>query len=339
MAKVNLLFTGATGYVGSSVLSAFLDHPQRESLNITALVRNAEKAEKLKAFGINVVVGDHTDAVLFEKLASETDYLFGVADADNLAVAQAALNGLKKRFQATGVAPAFIHISGTGVLADDAKGKFSEVVYHDDDPAHIETLDPKALHRDVELLLVAADKEGYVKTYIVSPPTIWGRPQNKLAKAGFTHTLSIQVPALIKVSLARGSGSYVGDGKNIWDNVNVDDLGIFYTKLFDHVRSNSNAAHGREGFYFARADEHSLYDVGKGIAVALHSLGKVKSPEPTAFKQEELDQFFGGFQRYFGCNARARGNRALATGWKPTKTTKDFLAGFKEEAEAVLASM
>ena len=71
--------TSSLGYVGSSVLSVFLDHPDRTNLNITALVRNADKAEKLtKDFGINVVVGDHTDATLLEKLTSETDYFVGV---------------------------------------------------------------------------------------------------------------------------------------------------------------------------------------------------------------------------------------------------------------------
>jgi len=56
-----------------------LDHPDRTNLNITALVRNSEKAEKLKKdFGINVVVGDHTEAAFLEKLTSETDYFFGI---------------------------------------------------------------------------------------------------------------------------------------------------------------------------------------------------------------------------------------------------------------------
>ncbi len=64
---------------------------------------------------------------------------------------------------------------------------------------------------------------GYIKSYIVSPPTIWGRPQNKVSKSGLTNTLSIQIPALVKVSLARGIGSYVGAGKNVWDNVHIDD--------------------------------------------------------------------------------------------------------------------
>ena len=109
------------------------------------------------------------------------------------------------------------------MLADDAKGEYSDVVWHDDNPNQIDTLAPTQLHRDVELLLINADKEGYVKSYLVSPATIWGRPENKIAKSGIAHAHSQQIPALIKISLARGAGGYGGAGKNIWNNTNLND--------------------------------------------------------------------------------------------------------------------
>ncbi|KAF8638091.1 hypothetical protein AX17_002452 [Amanita inopinata Kibby_2008] len=339
MAKKNILITGATGYVGSSVLSSFLDHPKGSNLNITAVVRNADKAKKLKAFGVKTVVGSHTDAALVEKLVSENDYFINVADADSMEVAEAALKGFKKRYESTKTASSYIHISGTGVLADNAAGKHEETIWYDNNLEQLDTIDPEALHRNVELRLIEADKEGFVKVYIVSPPTIWGQPQNKLAKAGFTHTQSIQIPALIKVSLARSSGSYVGEGKNVWDNCHIDEVGQFFAKLYDTIEANPNTGHGREGVNFVRADEHNMYDVGKAIAQALHAAGKANSADPTPFTQEELDSFFGGFQRYFGCNARARGPHAESTGWKPTKMTKDFLENIKTEVDIVIASM
>ena len=63
------------GYIGSSALSAFLDHPKRDTFEITVLIRSAEKADKLKQFGITTIVGSHLDEGLFVKLASETDVL------------------------------------------------------------------------------------------------------------------------------------------------------------------------------------------------------------------------------------------------------------------------
>ncbi|KAF8623651.1 hypothetical protein AX17_007350 [Amanita inopinata Kibby_2008] len=334
-----LLFTGATGYIGSSALSAFLEHPDHKNFDITVLVRNAEKGEKLKTLGINVVIGSHLDGPLFEKLCSETDYLIAAADSDHPDAASNALRGLKKRFEATGVPPVFIHTSGTGVLADNAMGAFkSDVIWHDDDPDQIETLEPTALHRDVELMVLDADKQGYAKVYIISPPTIWGQPTHKVAQLGSTHRHSHQIPLLIRTSLARGNGGIINDAKNVWDNVNTDELGLLYTGVFDASIRNPDAGHGRDGIYFARADEYQWSDLSKAVAQALYDLGKGKSPEPTKFTQEELESYFGFVQRFLGCNSRSSAKRALSTGWNPKKTTKDMLASIKAEVEAILAS-
>lgn len=51
----------------------FLKHPDASSINITVLVRSPEKAEKLKAFGVNPVVGCHSDTPLVEELTAQAD--------------------------------------------------------------------------------------------------------------------------------------------------------------------------------------------------------------------------------------------------------------------------
>lgn len=93
-------------------------------------MRVSEKAEKLRALGINAVVGSHSEPSLMENLGAENDVVIAVvrwpisvrtaqlmycvsqADADNLEAAQATLRGLKKRHSATGIPPIFIHTVG-----------------------------------------------------------------------------------------------------------------------------------------------------------------------------------------------------------------------------------
>jgi D-arabinose 1-dehydrogenase-like Zn-dependent alcohol dehydrogenase len=53
-----------------------LNHKNAASFHITALVRAAEKAEKLKTLGVNAVIGSHADAALVEELASKADVIF-----------------------------------------------------------------------------------------------------------------------------------------------------------------------------------------------------------------------------------------------------------------------
>ncbi|KAF8199609.1 hypothetical protein BJ912DRAFT_1139672 [Pholiota molesta] len=335
--KTNILFTGATGYIGGSVLARFLQRPDLASFNLTALVRSPEKAAKLNALGVNTVVGSHSDTALMESLAANSDVVLAMADADNLEAALATLKGLKKRHETTGQVPILIHTSGTGVLADDARGEYStNVIYDDANPDQIESLADTQLHRNVDLPIVNADREGYLKSYIILPSTIYGIAKGVLVEKGIQNPHSIQVPALITASLDRGRGGMVGAGKNLWPDVDIEDVADLYLVLFDAIRKDPTTGHGREGYYFGENGEHSLYEVGKAIGEALVALGKSDNPEPTTFTKEEIDKYFEG-SAYLGSNSRARANHSRAIGWKPVKTKADFLASIKPEVETLAA--
>ncbi|TFK40282.1 NAD(P)-binding protein [Crucibulum laeve] len=334
--KINIFATGVTGYIGGSVLARLLEHPDAGSFHVTALVRSEEKANKLKALGVNAVVGTHSELGLIKDLASEADVVIAMADADNIKVVHAILQGIKERHTKIGAPSILIHTVHVGVLADNAEGKHkTDIIYDDADPAQLELLPPTQLHRNVDLELLEADKEGYVKVYIIAPSTIYGIASNKLVDEGIQNPHSIQIPALIAASLDRGQGGMVGEGKNLWPNVEIAELADLYIKLLDAINSESFPGHGREGFYFGENGEHSLYEVGKAIAEALVELGKGKSTEPTPFTKEEIDKYFGG-SAYLGSNSRCRGNRSRSIGWKPVKTTKDMLASIKPEVEALI---
>jgi len=329
---MNIFMIGVTGYIGGSVLTRFLERPDAASLKITALVRSPDKAKQLKALGVNAVLGSYSDLALVEKLASGADFVIAMADADNLEAARATLKGLEKRHKATGVVPSFIQTSGTGVLIDNAEGMYAyDTIYYDDDPDQIETLAPTQPHRNVDLELVEADKQGYVKVYIILPSTIYGIATGKLVQLGIQNPYSQQVPSLIKASLDRGQGGMVGLGVNLWPNVHIDEVADLYGTLYDSIISNPATGHGREGFYFGENGEHSLYQVGQAISQALLNLGYGNFPEPTTFNPDEIKKYFGT-SRFLGSNSRCRANRSRSIGWRPTKTTYDLLESILPEA-------
>ncbi|KAJ7315727.1 NAD(P)-binding protein [Mycena albidolilacea] len=333
--KTNFFLTGATGYIGGSVLARFLAHPHAGMFQFTVLVRDHNKAEKLKELGVNAVVGSHTDAALVERLASEADVVIAAADVDDLGAAKATLAGLKKR-HALGVVPIFINTSGTGVISDDAKGMHSDAtIYDDSDADQMETIAPTQMHRDVDLAITAADAEGYTKSYIILPSTIYGLATGRLVDMGIQNPHSLQIPSLISAALDRGQAGMVGEGKNLWPNVEIHELADLYTTLYDKIISDADTGHGRNGFYFGASGEHSLYDVGKAIGKALVALGKSQSDQPITFTQAELDKYFGG-SAYLGSNSRCRATHSLSIGWKPVKTTKDMLASTRPEVEAII---
>ena len=57
-------------------MAKLLARPDAQTFEITALVRSEEKAKKLEAFGINVVVGSFKDSVLVEKLSEAAHLVF-----------------------------------------------------------------------------------------------------------------------------------------------------------------------------------------------------------------------------------------------------------------------
>lgn len=67
------------------------------------------------------------------------------------------------------------------------------------------------------------DAPGYVRTYIILPSMIYGMVTGKLVELGIQNPHSLQIPAVIKSSIARGQAGMVGLGKNLWPNVHIDD--------------------------------------------------------------------------------------------------------------------
>ncbi|KAA1475304.1 NAD(P)-binding protein [Dentipellis sp. KUC8613] len=335
---LQIFITGATGYIGGSVLQLLLDHPKRDTFAITAYVRSEEKARKLEAFGAHTAIGTLDELDKLEDLASKADVILNTANSDHFAGNTAILRGLRKRHEKTGEVPILIHTSGTGVLSDDARGdKTTDTIYHDSDAEQIESLPDTQVHRNVDLAVVAADKAGYARTYIILPAMIYGLATGKLVDAGIVNRRSIQVPAIIKASLARGQGGVVGEGKNFWTNVHIDDTAQLFMLVFNAALAHSEhpTPHGREGYFFAENGEHQLVDVSRAIAKAMYELGKGETPEPTPFSDEEVAKYVAGYNLEH--NSRARAERGRSLGWAPKKTTADFLASIKPEVEALLA--
>ncbi|KAJ7104227.1 hypothetical protein B0H15DRAFT_809082 [Mycena belliarum] len=339
-----IFLTGATGYIGGAVLARILEHPLQHLSEITVIVRSAEKASLFnRTFGkkhnLNAVVGSYSDLALLRELAADADVVFACADADDLPAAKAILSGMRDKYSANGTPPVLIHTSGTGVLSDDADGmRASSTIYSDLDIPQLETLPSTQPHRDVDLTLVEADSQGYVKTYIVLPSTIYGFASGPLVENGLQNWRSQQIPRLVNVSLQRGQGGMVGKGKNWWGNVHIDDVAKLYITLFDLLDNPSppsNFTHGRAGFYFAENGEHTLYSVGEAIAKLLSNMGK-GSPAPTTFSASEIRQYFPAGTS-LGSNSRCHAERGRQVGWRPSRTTHDMLQSVGAEVEESLS--
>ncbi|TGJ75391.1 hypothetical protein E0Z10_g10998, partial [Xylaria hypoxylon] len=115
-----ILLTGATGFIGGSVLTQLLDStsPSLRATPITCLVRGANRAAKLTA-----AYGDRVNPVLYNDLddletttavAAQHDLVISTTLGYHTASACAIIEGLAQRKRAhPGSEPWFIHTSGT----------------------------------------------------------------------------------------------------------------------------------------------------------------------------------------------------------------------------------
>ncbi|KAF9808719.1 hypothetical protein IEO21_07761 [Rhodonia placenta] len=334
--QTSVFFVGATGYIGGAVLTRILQHPDRPRLDITALVRSPEKAEKLEKLDITPVLGSLQDTGRLEDLASKADIVVACADADDLPAAQAILRGMARRRELTRDTPVLIHTIPVGVFSDNAAGMHpTSTIYSDADVEQMASLSPNQLHRSIDLAVLDADSKGTIKAYIVLPSTIWGLASGPLIDAQIANPHSQQIPMLIKASLARAQAGMVGEGKNLWPNVNIDEVADLFGLVFSAVRAGQPIGHGTDGYYIGENGEHMLYAVSRAIGEALVALGKASTDKVTTFSPEELDKYFGGSD-YLGTNVRCRAEHSRAIGWKPVKTTRHMLASVKLEIEAIL---
>ena len=118
--RMRIAMTGATGYVGSAVLTKLL----RRDHEVRALVRRPERAERLRDLGVELVAGDLGDRTALAALAAGVDavvHLVGIIaetgaqtfDAVHVRGTQALLDAASEA--RVGL---FVHMSALGARAD-----------------------------------------------------------------------------------------------------------------------------------------------------------------------------------------------------------------------------
>ncbi|KAI0701874.1 NAD-P-binding protein [Cerioporus squamosus] len=337
--KTSILFTGATGYIGGSVLQRILQHPSANTFDITALVRDAGKAQLLETnFGVKAVVGSMEELEKLTQLAEKAHIVVQVANADDDSMMTAILAGLRKRHEKTGDVPVLVHTSGAGSWADDARGEYlSERIVSDLDIKAINDVPTNAAHRSVDILATKADAEGYVRTYLVLPTAVFGFGQGPLYDAGISKRSSALVSVLAEAAVKRGRAGMMGSGKNAWSVIHVEDNAHLAYLLFSAaLKNDTKLGHGREGYYLTENGDVTFYELCKTIGTALVAEGVATEAEPTVFTPEERVKYFGAevVASLFFSNVRGRGDRGRRDlGWTPKHPKEELWKEVSEVAK------
>ncbi|KAL5340220.1 hypothetical protein BJX70DRAFT_361835 [Aspergillus crustosus] len=345
MSATKILITGATGYIGGSVLTELLKSTNAlvKTGSISALVRGKDQAEVLSTHGVTPILFKSLDDLEYlEQVAAEFDVIINSANAFHTKSAEAFIRGLAQRKEQTGNEVYFIHTSGTSSVGDRrVSGTYIENRILSDKTDDIYSFE-KALEghdsypqRATDVAVIETGLTAGVKTYILMPPTIYG------TGTGFFNRNSIQIPTLIRTAIRKGHVEVIGPGEGYWNHAHVEDVAKLFELFLGLVLEGKGLRSGKEGIYFAETGEHTWLELAERVGKAGFELGVLKDQSPVSISLEtSAGQWGGGSLQYgelgWASSSRTRAVLSREIGWKPTKTRADFEGHFLEEFKAIL---
>jgi len=279
--------TGASGYIGGSVAA----HLTASGHRVTGLVRSPEKADLVRAHGIEPVMGTLDDAVVLSQAAKAADVVVNAASADHKGAVVALLDAL------AGSGKPFIHTSGSSIIGTRSKGQRSDAVFDEDTPI---TPSPARVARVALNEFILSYRDKGCRPVIICPSLIYG------IGLGVGRD-SVQVPFLIRLARKRGNAAHAGPGENIWSNVHIDDLVTLYALAIERAPVDA--------FYFAENGENSMREVCEAIN---RMLGFAGPPVAMSMQEAAAEWGEGTAEDTMASNSRVRAKHARRElGWQP----------------------
>jgi nucleoside-diphosphate-sugar epimerase len=278
--------TGASGYIGGSV-AAYLVAAGHQ---VTGLVRSREKADAVRARGIQPLLGTLDDGERLAQAAQAADIVVNAASADHNGAVVALLGAL------AGSGKRFIHTSGSSIVGTRAQGHRSDAIFDESSPI---TPSPARAARVALNDLILSYRDKGCRPVIICPSLIYG-----LGRGAAPH--SMQVPLLISLARKRGGAAHAGPGENIWSNVHIDDLVTLYALAIEKAPAGA--------FFFAENGENSMREICEAIN---RRLGHEAAPSAMSMEEAISEWGEGVTEDTMASNSRVRAVRARQLGWTP----------------------
>jgi nucleoside-diphosphate-sugar epimerase len=284
---MKVFITGAPGYIGGTVAAKLQDAGHQ----VSGLARDREKAGALEARGISPVVGTLDDLDILDAAARDADAVINAASAHHAFAIRTLVDALR------GTGKAFLHTSGSSIVADNAAGAYSGNIYGEDTP--FTPLPEKAIWYAIERDIILPAAEDGVRSVVLCPCMIYGTGQG-------VRTESIQIPLMVRAAQENGVSRYIGAGENIWSNVHIDDCADAYLLALEHAPAGS--------YFYLESGEDTLGDVARAVGRLLGH----NEPAQSMTMADAVAAWGPPMSLSLGSNSRLRADKARAMlKWTP----------------------
>ncbi|KIM51616.1 hypothetical protein SCLCIDRAFT_142918, partial [Scleroderma citrinum Foug A] len=317
-----VFFLGATGYLGSQFL--LLLNSELPHLHVIVLMRNVtpEKKAHLQTLYPNssIVEGTLDDDTVIKEQATKADIVINCASSDHAPSVNSTLAGLEINSKNNpGRPPLYLHVSGCGIVSDNARGEPVEFVKEwTDIGLDLNQCNGKNMHLDSDLPIIEAGsrKENPVRTIIYLPAQIYGVGE------GIQKT-TLWLRIFLDMAKKLGFAGTWGSGANAMNNIHVRDCanGLL---LVLKAALKGKAEEGSEGLYFSASMEPRMtYNAWTTVmGNHLYEKGIIKQPGSQPMPSEVVDPLGEYGWSLLGGNQFVKPQRLAKLGWEPVETKK-----------------
>lgn len=252
---MKVFLTGATGYVGGAIAEALLAAGHK----VVGLARTIEAEQKLKDAGITPALGDlHKPEAIGEWVASADGVIHAGTTNDGRIDTEAvrAMLGVLK-----GTHKPLIYTSGVWVLGNTGDAPAGE-----DAPVNPPTI--AAWRPAVEREVLNATED--VRSIVIRPGMVYGRGAGLFG-------------IFIQSAVETGAARYIGDGRNRWATVHVEDLADLYVRAFEKATPGSL-------FHAAEGPAVTTREIAEAASFGADAGGKTE-----AMPREQAEKKFGPY--------------------------------------------
>ncbi|OJJ68893.1 hypothetical protein ASPBRDRAFT_658095 [Aspergillus brasiliensis CBS 101740] len=351
----NILITGASGYLGGTLLASWKKANLPPYGRLYALVRSEEQADKVqKLYGAEPLIANVNDheaitQTIIDKEITIVYYLIDAYSAEYQPAFIKALGEVKKR---TGKDVHFLHTTGAKQFSRHAGVSVDQVLL-DTDPRLYDI--QKGARSDRTFVAESANTNATiidtaeahnVRSYIFAPCLVYGQGE------GFGNQTSIQDVDIVRAALKLrrvykvDTDDPVCTSRVIWPVCHVADTADLYLHILQKVLSGEEVGHGKNGFFLAASGSVPWNKVYAAMAKALAKRGLIededvvqaddevlaKMGEALGVAPDEVQVLLGG-----RCMFTAQHGRDI--GWEPKYPPHHILDVADDEVELIIKGL
>ncbi|OTB08346.1 hypothetical protein M426DRAFT_316971 [Hypoxylon sp. CI-4A] len=345
----NILITGASGYLGGTLLARLGTANLPAYGKLYALVRTDDQAKAVTKYynaePLNIDAHDEA-AVRAAVVDNNITVIYFLIDAIRPTSQRLFIKALGEVKQKTGQEVHFLHTSGAKIFSAFA-GAPTDRPLLDTDPnlydiqkSQIPQFEIMGQAVETNNVVVEESEKYGVRSYVFAPCIVYGKGE------GFGNPISNQTTCVVRAAKAAGRVYRVDDDRPTWPVCHVIDNTNLYIEILRRILDGKNPDYGKNGYYLASPGSVAWDDIYAAIAASMAKRNVIKDTTIELADEETLKVMASGIELpadwvhwMLGGKCTFTPKRGLKIGWKPIYPPEHILEAADEEVELILANI